>query len=159
MSEVDRGAQLYQVLRYVRPLTLDSARVVEAAMRRRRLTVGMRAVMEVLDQRGPSTVPDIARALMLARQGVQRLVNELLERDYVRVTANPAHLRSVLVTLTNRGSKAFDAIRAEELAQLSTMASGCTSAEIRTAVKVLSALAGDVRQRAGGVEPDEEESP
>jgi DNA-binding MarR family transcriptional regulator len=116
-------------------------------------------VMEVLDQRGPSTVPDIARTLMLARQGVQRLVNELLERDYVRVTPNPAHLRSVLITLTNRGSKAFDAIRAEELTQLSTMASGCTSAEIRTAIKVLSALAADVRQRAGGAGPDLEESP
>jgi len=40
----DRGAALYEVLRQVRPLVLNSARVVEASLRPEGLSVGLRAV-------------------------------------------------------------------------------------------------------------------
>ncbi|WP_203940351.1 hypothetical protein, partial [Spirilliplanes yamanashiensis] len=59
----DRGSALYGVLRQVRPLVLNSARMVEAALRPRGLSVGMRAVLEVLAEHGPATVPAVADRL------------------------------------------------------------------------------------------------
>jgi DNA-binding MarR family transcriptional regulator len=143
-----RGALLYDVLRHVRPLTLNSARVVEAGLQRHGLTVGMRAVLEVLAEQGAATVPQVAATLDLKRQGVQRLVNELLARGHVEQQPNPRHRRSALITLTARGHRAFEAVRTEELSQLGALVPDCSDAEIRTTEKVLAALSADVRRRA-----------
>ncbi|MEU8235781.1 MarR family transcriptional regulator [Actinoplanes sp. NPDC048967] len=143
-----RGAALYEVLRHVRPLVLNSARVVEAALRPEGLSVGTRAVLEVLAEHGPATVPAIGDRLDLARQGVQRHVNDLLKRGYVESRPNPAHRRSVLIVLTGSGTAVIGRIRDDELRQLATLAPDCTEQEIATAAKVLAALSRDVRRRA-----------
>jgi DNA-binding MarR family transcriptional regulator len=144
-----RGAALYDVLRHVRPLVLNSARVVEAALRPEGLSVGMRAVLEILAEHGPAPVPSIGDRLDLARQGVQRHVNDLLALGYVESRPNPAHRRSVLIGLTRTGAEVIDRIRDDELRQLAGLAQDCTSAEIATAAKVLRSLSRDVRRRAG----------
>lgn len=146
MSE--RGRALYEVLRHVRPLVLNSARVVEASLRPAGLTVGMRAVLEVLAEHGTATVPAIADRLDLARQGVQRHVNDLLALSYVRTRENPAHRRSVLVALTTAGTGAIDRVRDDELRQLAALAPDCTDREIATAARVLRSLSRDIRRRA-----------
>jgi DNA-binding MarR family transcriptional regulator len=143
-----RGAALYEVLRHVRPLVLNSARVVEAALRPEGLSVGTRAVLEVLAEHGPATVPAIGDRLDLARQGVQRHVNDLLRLGYVESQPNPAHRRSVLIVLTGSGTEVIGRIRDDELRQLATLAPDCTEQEIATAAKVLAALSRDVRRRA-----------
>ena len=143
-----RGAALYDVLRHVRPLVLNSARVVEAALRPEGLSVGTRAVLEVLAEHGPATVPAIGDRLDLARQGVQRHVNDLLKLGYVESRPNPAHRRSVLIALTGSGTEVIGRIRDDELRQLATLVPECTEQEIATAAKVLAALNRDVRRRA-----------
>ena len=143
-----RGAALYDVLRHVRPLVLNSARVVEAALRPEGLSVGTRAVLEVLAEHGPATVPAIGDRLDLARQGVQRHVNDLLKLGYVESRPNPAHQRSVLIVLTGSGTEVIGRIRDDELRQLAALAPDCTEQEIATAAKVLAALSRDVRRRA-----------
>ncbi|GAA3336870.1 MarR family transcriptional regulator [Amorphoplanes nipponensis] len=147
---LDRGAALYEVLRHVRPLVLNSARVVEAALRPYGLSVGTRAVLEVLAEHGPAPVPTIADRLELARQGVQRHVNDLLALGLVESRANPAHRRSVLIALTQAGAGTIDRIRAEELRQLASLAPDRTPEEIATAAEVLRSLSRDIRRRAGG---------
>ncbi|MGX6601484.1 MarR family winged helix-turn-helix transcriptional regulator [Micromonosporaceae bacterium Da 78-11] len=144
----DRGAQLYEVLEQVRPLVLNSARVVEASLRPLGLTVGMRAVLEVLAEYGPATVPAIGERLDLARQGVQRHVNDLIGREQVVSRANPGHRRSVLIALTEAGAETIGRISHDERRHLSRMAPDCTAEEITAAVKVLRALNRDVRRRA-----------
>jgi DNA-binding MarR family transcriptional regulator len=144
----DRGSQLYAVLEQVRPLVLNSARVVEASLKPLGLTVGMRAVLEVLAAHGPATVPAIGERLDLARQGVQRHVNDLIERDHVVSRANPGHRRSVLIALTDAGAEAIGRISDDERRQLSRMAPDCSAQEIAATVKVLRALNRDVRRRA-----------
>jgi DNA-binding MarR family transcriptional regulator len=144
----ERGTQLYEILRNVRPLVLNSARVVEADLAADGLTVGMRAVLEVLADHGPATVPAIAERLDLARQGIQRHVNDLVERALVEPRPNPAHRRSVLIMLTPAGATRFARIRTDELGHLDRMAADCTPDEIAAAVKVLRALNRDVRRRA-----------
>ena len=143
-----RGPALYEVLRHVRPLVLNSARAVEAALRSEGLSVGMRAVLEILDEHGPATVPAIADRLDLARQGVQRHVNDLLALGHVESRANPAHRRSVLIALSRTGAAVIDRVRAGELRELAGLAQDCTPQEIETAAKVLRSLSRDVRLRA-----------
>jgi len=155
----DRGAALYEVLRHVRPLVLNSARVVEASLRPEGLSVGMRAVLEMLAEHGPATVPALGDRLDLARQGVQRHVNDLLALGHVETRANPAHRRSVLIGLTRTGAEAIDRVRADELRHLATLAQDCTREEIATAERVLRSLSRDVRRRAGQPHRPEGETP
>jgi DNA-binding MarR family transcriptional regulator len=144
----DRGARIYEVLEQVRPLVLNSARVVDASLKPLGLTVGMRAVLEVLAEHGPATVPAIGERLDLARQGVQRHVNDLIERDHVVSRANPDHRRSVLIALTEAGADRIRRISEDERRHLAQMAQDCTAEEIAATVKVLRALNRDVRRRA-----------
>ena len=144
----DRGSHLYEVLEQVRPLVLNSARVVEASLKPLGLTVGMRAVLKVLAEHGPATVPAIGEHLDLARQGVQRHVNDLIKLGHVVSRANPGHRRSVLVALTDVGTEAIGRISDDERRHLSQMVQDCSAEEIAAAVKVLQALNRHVRRRA-----------
>jgi DNA-binding MarR family transcriptional regulator len=147
-----RSTQLYELLRHVRPLVLGSARVVEHLVRDLGWTVGARAVVEVLSERGPATVPEVAAQLSLARQNVQRQVDDLTRLGHVRSRANPAHRRSLLVELTPAGRRAFDHIHARELADLALLADECSDDEIAVATRVLAALERDIgaRRTSGG---------
>lgn len=140
----DRGELLYQVLGYVRPITLDSARAVEQLWRPHGVTVGMRAVLDVLASAGPMTVPGVATLLDLARQGVQRLVNELMAEGFVESQPNPRHRRSALIVLTTRGEEMAARIRRTELERLAEMVDECSEEEIAIATRVLAGLARDI---------------
>jgi DNA-binding MarR family transcriptional regulator len=61
------------------------------------------SILQTLGRLGPRTVPDIARSRALSRQNIQILVNRLESQGYVAVAPNPAHKRSCLVELTDRG--------------------------------------------------------
>lgn len=56
---------------------------------------------------GPLPVAHIARNMGLTRQSVQRVVELLLERGFVRLHANPHHQRAKLVVLTESGRAAL----------------------------------------------------
>ena len=58
----------------------------------------------------PQPVAHIARDMGLARQSVQRLVNELLDAGLIDLKKNPHHRRAKLVCLSEKGRGAFDAI-------------------------------------------------
>ncbi len=143
-----RGEAIYQVLQHVRPVVLNSARVVEADVRDLGWTVGSRAVVEVLSDGVPATVPQVAARLSLARQNVQRHVDDLVRLGHAQTTPNPAHRRSVLVQLTSAGRDAFVCAHARELAQLASLADECSDEELAAAAKVLVALDRDIRTRA-----------
>jgi DNA-binding MarR family transcriptional regulator len=122
--------------------------VVEASLEPHGLTVGMRAVLEVLRDAGATTVPAIAKHLDLPRQGVQRHVNDLSTLGYVASRPNAAHRRSVLIALTRSGREVIERVMTSELRHLATPALDRNDDEIRTAGKVLASLSRDVRQRA-----------
>ncbi len=138
---------VYDLLRQVRPLVLNSARVVEASLRADGLTVGTRAVLEILAERGPMTVPDIGDHLDLARQGIQRHVDDLTALGLTETRDNPAHRRSVLIAATPAGTELFARIRADELARLGTMAAEHGPADLVIALRVLESLNRDVRRQ------------
>jgi DNA-binding MarR family transcriptional regulator len=66
-------------------------------------------VMGVIDH-GPMTVSQIARAMGLRRQSVQRTADLLVADGVAEFLANPADKRAKLLTLTTRGRRALRAI-------------------------------------------------
>jgi DNA-binding MarR family transcriptional regulator len=89
------------------------------------------ALEEVAD--GPATVAQMARALGLARQSVQR-VTDLLERDrLIEYSANPEHQRAQLVRLTPDGRRAMHTIREAQRTWADAIGAQVGEAELRQA--------------------------
>jgi DNA-binding MarR family transcriptional regulator len=55
----------------------------------------------------PLPVAHIARNIGLARQSVQRVVDDMHADGLVRLAPNPHHRRAMLVTMTDQGSAAY----------------------------------------------------
>lgn len=75
---------------------------------------GSRAILRELERRGPQTVPQMARERPASRQHVQTMVNRLHRDGYVEFVPNPAHRRSHLVQLTERGGRRVERMVARE---------------------------------------------
>jgi DNA-binding MarR family transcriptional regulator len=58
----------------------------------------------------PKTVAEIARFKKVARQGVQRIVNELVAEGFAATQRNPEHSRYPLIELTEKGHLALRSI-------------------------------------------------
>ncbi|GAB2698195.1 MarR family winged helix-turn-helix transcriptional regulator [Kitasatospora kifunensis] len=129
--------RLTEVFALVGPLYRRVLRAVEQAEPIEGLSVGVRAVLDLLRQHGPMTVPQLGRAQSLSRQFVQRMVNEAATRQLVEIIPNPAHQRSSLVRLTDDGSAAINAVLSREHALLREVGGGLTDAEINTCLRVL----------------------
>lgn len=157
----DHGAAAYDVLRFVRPLHVQAARAVTSSLQGATLTMGTRALLERLDDRGPQTVPQVAAWLDVTRQAVQRVVDDARSRGFVELRDNPSHRRSHHVALTASGRAAFRRLHADELRTLADVAAGIDVADLRTCAAVLERLtralaadpAGDGGPGGGGGRP------
>ncbi len=111
----------------------------------------MRALLELLLREGARSVPDAARARSVSRQLVQQQVDVLLERKLVQREPNPAHKRSPLIALTDRGRAVIQDMRAQELHALSRLQAGTSDSAMRDAAQVLAAwaevLSNDTQRR------------
>ncbi len=65
---------------------------------------GTWGVLRSLSREGPQSVPQLARARPVARQYMQKIVNQLLDEGLVVLQDNPAHQRSKLVALSDAGA-------------------------------------------------------
>ena len=64
----------------------------------------------------PQTVADIARALGISRQGVQRVTNTLIKEGLVQSMPHPSDQRTYLIELTVKGRTILTQIYAKQLA-------------------------------------------
>ncbi|GGT23652.1 MarR family winged helix-turn-helix transcriptional regulator [Streptomyces chromofuscus] len=101
------------------------------------LSVGVRAVLDLLHKHGPMTVPQMGRAQAISRQFVQRMVNDAAARGLVESIPNPAHQRSSLIRLTAQGRAAITAVVAREHTVLREVGGELTDADVRACVRVL----------------------
>jgi DNA-binding MarR family transcriptional regulator len=94
------------------------------------------------------TVPGIARAMGLTRQSVQRTVDVLQGEGIVEYIHNPAHRRSRLVGLTDRGRAVYDQIlnRQTEWANDLTAALPADENDLRKGLEVLHGLRAVLEQ-------------
>ncbi len=146
-------ARVYDVIRHVRPLHAVLAQAVTVALAGRDVTMPMRAVLEVLHDDGPRTVPAVARTLDLSRQFVQRLVDACAARGLVADEPNPAHRRSPLVTLTPRGEDEISDILADEAATLRRVAAGLDPDDVEACLRVVDHLHAEFARYVEGARP------
>jgi DNA-binding MarR family transcriptional regulator len=108
---------------------------------------GRRALLRDLARLGPQTVPQLARGKKVTRQHVQALVNPLVEAGYVELLANPAHSRSRLVGLTERGRELISEMDRRERELLSALGVAEPGAEMRRAADVLRSVRATLESR------------
>jgi DNA-binding MarR family transcriptional regulator len=99
-----------------------------------------RLVLQMLDRRGPRTVPQLARARPVSRQHVQSVVNTLIEDGLVEYLPNPVHQRSHLVTLTPAGKMLVDQERLKETLLVEGLRIEVADDDLRAAASVLTKL-------------------
>ena len=108
--------------------------------------LGGRGILKVLGNDGPLTVPEIARVRGTSRQNIQTLVNRLEGEGCVDLAGNPAHRKSALVRITDRGRTLLESIKQEEAKSLELLLPHLSEAELASAVtslrRVRHALAG-----------------
>ncbi|AYN43028.1 MarR family transcriptional regulator [Streptomyces dangxiongensis] len=131
---------LTEVFDLVGPLYRRVHRKVEQAAPIEGLSVGVRAVLDLLRARGPMTVPQMGRAQALSRQFVQRMVNDAARQGLVESVANPAHRRSSLIRLTGPGRAAIAAVRAREHELLRRVGGDLSMADVDACLRVLAAM-------------------
>lgn len=113
------------------------------------VTAAMRAVMETLADAGAMTVPQIAKLKGVTRQHVQMLADALVEAGLAAVKENPAHRRSSLIALTEKGRRAFAKMRAREAPIVEDIAAGFETQDLERATAVLMRLIAAVDARLG----------
>jgi len=136
----DLATRLAEVYLVVGPLYRRVLRAVERDTAVNGVSVGVRAVLDLLARNGPMTVPQMGRAQSLSRQFVQRMVNDADAGGLVELVDNPAHRRSRLVALTAAGRVAIGAVTAREHDLLRRVPGGLTAAEVDACLRVLSRM-------------------
>ncbi|MDP5208293.1 MarR family winged helix-turn-helix transcriptional regulator [Microbulbifer sp. 2205BS26-8] len=95
-------------------------------------------VMGAIDEWGqPLTVAQIARRMGLARQGVQRIVNDLEDKGLVTLEKNLDHKRSPFVTISEAGYAVMIEIGKAQAAWVNALAEGLSEQGIRDALRLL----------------------
>lgn len=109
------------------------------------VSAAMRVVLEMLDEDGPLTVPQMARRKNVSRQNFQVRTDLLIAAGLVELQPNPAHARSRLVALTGRGREVFGEVRRREAEVFAKASAGLTAADLEMAEQVLRQLVAGIR--------------
>ncbi len=88
----------------------------------------------------PLPVAHIARNMGLARQSVQRIVDLLADKGFVRFEANPHHQRAKLVVLTDEGRAAARAAGAKQQPWARDLAAALDPERVAAALDVLTQM-------------------
>jgi len=131
---------LYAVFSEVRTCFNQLKMIAEQLHQDLDVNPSMRAVMEALAAKGPQTVPDIAKQKGVSRQHIQTIMNALQEHEFVESFANPAHKRSPLFNVTEKGESTFAEVVAREKEPLRRLAADMSSDTLESARGALTQL-------------------
>lgn len=139
-ANLSLGEKLYMGVQLTRPLLRAITTRVEADLSGSGISVGQRAILEVLLQKDLATAPEITAELQVTRQFVSRELKELLKMDMVLSAANPKNSRSPYYHLSENCRQRILAIRNREMEQFSSFASQFSPKEIDAYLKIQQAL-------------------
>jgi len=88
----------------------------------------------------PLSVAQIARAMGLTRQAVQRLANDMERDGLLHFAVNPNHQRAKLVLMTPRGQGVYSAAMKRQGPWAQALAQGLTAQQIAAATAILKRL-------------------
>ena len=103
-------------------------------------TPGKVSLMRSLREEGAQSVAQLARSRPVARQGVQRMADELSTEGLIEFVPNPSHRRAKLARLTTRGQLLMEKAMAGELRWAARLAHNFSEREIETARDVIRRL-------------------
>lgn len=102
------------------------------------LTSARWQVMGAIDIAGqPLTVSQIARRMGLSRQGVQRIVNDLVSLGMIEAAKNLDHKRAPLISLTNNGAKVMIQIDKAQIAWVNEVSDGLSERQLNQSIKLV----------------------
>jgi DNA-binding MarR family transcriptional regulator len=105
------------------------------------LTSARWQVMGAIELSGqPLTVSQIARRMGLARQGVQRIVNDLESLGLLLFNPNQDHKRAPLVAITAEGQKTMKKVGAAQSKWVNQLAEELSPRRLAEATKTLQAV-------------------
>ena len=114
--------QLYAAIQLTRPLLRQITSRVEADLSGTGVSVGQRAILEVLLAIGPATAPEITRILEVKRQFVGRELKNMAANCMVSTIDNPRRKSSLIYSLTKESRRVIEGIRSREMAGLAEFA-------------------------------------
>ncbi|MCC3860079.1 MarR family winged helix-turn-helix transcriptional regulator [Pseudemcibacter aquimaris] len=132
--------ELYQSIQLTRPLLRHITGAVENEISKFDISVGQRAILEVLYNNGQSAAPVITTSLNVKRQFTSRILIELLDKKLVKKSANPKSKKSPLYELTGAGGKAITDIRNDETELLDGFSKMFSDDDLKSFCRVQSAL-------------------
>ncbi len=88
----------------------------------------------------PLTVPQIARRMGLTRQSVHATVSTLVDDGLLELTTNADHARSRLVSRTDHGTAAFEALAKRQTVWVNVLANGLDQADLDATARVMDEL-------------------
>lgn len=88
----------------------------------------------------PLSAPQIAEAMGITRQGVQKQLNRLLKEAFLDQCHNPRHKRSPLYALTEPGKRAFDESMVLESIWADGLVSGLSLPDLQKTLQTLNVL-------------------
>jgi DNA-binding MarR family transcriptional regulator len=109
-------------------------------------------VLETIQDR-PATVAQIGRSLLLARQGVQRLADVLVQDGLAVYEDNPAHRRAKLLRITPQGRATLRTIQTAQAAWADALGAKIGEAELRQASILLDRVLQAVGRQAPEAPP------
>ena len=92
------------------------------------------------------SVSQIARAMGLTRQSVQRTADLLQAEGLISYTENPTHQRAKLLLLTTKGRSVLDWISRQQIAWVNELTTGVDETELRRAVAAIRAIRETLEQ-------------
>ncbi|NQV57863.1 MAG: MarR family transcriptional regulator, partial [Rhodospirillales bacterium] len=101
---------------------------------------GMWGFLHSLATCGPQTVPQLARARPVSRQHIQTIANEAEAEGLVIFADNPAHKKSKLVTLTDKGRNLHRQMTELFAEKAQELANGMDRQDLETTARVLNEL-------------------
>jgi DNA-binding MarR family transcriptional regulator len=149
-SRTPAGDAFTAVLGQVIGLTRRFTTAGEALAKPAGQTLARWLVLEAIQDR-PATVAQIARSLLLARQGVQRLADVLVRDGLAAYQDNPAHRRAKLLRITPPGRTTLRSIQRAQAAWADALGAKIGEEELRQA----SILLDRVLQAVGHHAPTE----
>ncbi len=111
---LSRAEQLYAGIQLIRPLLRQITSRVEADLSGTGVSVGQRAILEVLLAIGPATAPEITRILEVKRQLVGRELKNMAANCMVSTIDNPRRKSSLIYSLTKESRRVIEGIRSRE---------------------------------------------
>ncbi len=96
----------------------------------------------------PRTVAWVARDMGLARQSVQRVVDDLAAAGLLSFDPNPRHKRATLLAISDRGHRAFEAMTRLQVPWANGLAEGTKVREIESALSVVEGLCRQLQENA-----------